>query len=231
MKPVDLTKLSNYVDFGYFKSTVSRKSINRSIKDRIKAWGLDYDYYDGERTCGYGGFYDDGRWLKLLPNLLDLCGVNSKSKVDTPILDIGCKKGFIVDAATSLGYPVIGIENHPYPISKANKKIKHKLLIGSYNDLPFADDSFEFSLAFSSIYMQNLRDVIKTLNEINRVSRNSFISVAAYNYKWEKESFNNWTLLGTTLLHCSEWLDLFASIGYQGKYFFTTPTALGFKEL
>ena len=88
MKPVDLTKLSNYVDFGYFKPTVSRKSINRSIKDRIKAWELDYDYYDGERSFGYGGFYDDGRWLKLLPNLLDLCDVNSKSIFDTQILDL-----------------------------------------------------------------------------------------------------------------------------------------------
>ena len=78
--------------------------------------------------------------------------------------------------------------------------------------------------------MQNLKEVMKTLSEINRVSRSSFISVAAYNHDWEKESFYNWTLLGTTVLHCSEWIDLFSSIGYQGKYFFTTPSILGFQK-
>ena len=78
--------------------------------------------------------------------------------------------------------------------------------------------------------MQNLNEVMETLSEINRVARSSFISVAAYNHDWEKDSFYNWTLLGTTVLHCSEWIDLFSSIGYQGKYFFTTPSILGFQK-
>ena len=230
MKPINLSKLDNYVDFGYFSQNIARKSLKRSIKDRIKAWGLDKDYYDGDRSCGYGGFTDDGRWLKLLPNLLRLCGEHSENIDDFSILDVGCKKGFLVDAAIKLGYPALGIENHIYPITKANKKIKHKLISGNYYDLPFADNSFEFCIAFSSIYMQNLKEVMKTLSEINRVSRSSFISVAAYNHDWEKESFYNWTLLGTTVLHCSEWIDLFSSIGYQGKYFFTTPSILGFQK-
>ena len=165
-----------------------------------------------------------------LPNLLKLCEVYSENIDDFSILDLGCKKGFIVDASTKLGYSAIGIENHSYPITKANEKIQHKLISANYYDLPFADNSFDFCIAFSSIYMQNLKDVIKTLLEINRVSRSSFISVAAYNHDWEKESFYNWTLLGTTVLHCSEWLDLFSSIGYQGKYFFTTPSILGFQK-
>ena len=230
MKAIDLSQLKNYIDFGYFKSKVARKSIKRSIKDKIKAWELGQDYYDGERSCGYGGFTDDGRWEKHLPNLLDLCNLNYSREKGFSVLDIGCKKGFIVNAATELGYSAIGIENHSYPINQASQKIKHKLIKANYHDLPFPDKSFDFCIAFSSIYMQNLKDVIKTLNEINRVANSSFISVAAYNQEWEKESFYNWTLLGTTVLHCSEWVDLFNSIGYEGKYFFTTPSALGFKN-
>lgn len=229
MKPIDLTKLTNYIDFGYFNSSISRKSLSRSILDKIKAWELDHDYYDGDRKYGYGGFQDDGRWLRLLPKLLDLCLENYQQK-NIPILDLGCKKGFLVDAATKLGHSAIGIENHPYPISKANSKIKHKLIESPYHHLPFTDDSFEFCIAFSSIYMQNLKDVINTISEIKRVSRSSFISVAAYNEEWEKDSFDRWTLLGTTVLHCSEWLDLFNYIDYKGKYFFTTPSILGFTE-
>tara|TARA_A100001011_G_C14273691_1_gene828170 strand:- start:586 stop:1284 length:699 start_codon:yes stop_codon:yes gene_type:complete len=230
MKSIDLSELKNHVDFGYFSQNISRKSLKRSIKDKLKAWELGHDYYDGDRNCGYGGFIDDNRWIRHLPLLLDLCSVDSNPSNKISILDIGCKKGFIVDAAIKLGYSAIGIENHIYPLTKANEKIKHRLLDGNYFDLPFVDNSFEFCIAFSSIYMQNLKDVIKTLKEIKRVSNESFISVAAYNHEWEKNSFYNWTLLGTTVLHCSEWLDLFSSIGYEGKYFFTTPSVLGFQE-
>ena len=230
MKPIDLSRLNNHVDFGYFNQNISRKSLKRSIADKIKAWELGKDYYDGDRNCGYGGFIDDGRWLKHLPKLLDLCAINSNTSNKISILDIGCKKGFIVDTAMKLGYSAIGIENHSYPLKKANKKIKQYLIKADYHNLPFVDDSFEFCIAFSSIYMQNLKEVIKTLSEIKRVSKQSFVSVAAYNHDWERESFYNWTLLGTTVLHCSEWIDLFSSIGYEGKYFFTTPSALGFKR-
>ena len=230
MKSIDLSQLNNHIDFGYFNQNISRKSLKRSIKDKLKAWKLGKDYYDGDRNCGYGGFIDDSRWLKYLPKLLDLCEINSNTSNKISILDVGCKKGFIVDAAIKLGYSAVGIENHVYPLTKANKQIKHKLICGKYFDLPFVDNSFEFCIAFSSIYMQNLKDVIETLLEIKRVSNQSFISVAAYNHEWERESFYNWTLLGTTVLHCSEWIDLFSSIGYEGKYFFTTPSALGFQK-
>ena len=228
MKTIDINLLNNHIDFGYFNSEVSRKSIRRSIQDKIKAWELNQNYYDGDRSCGYGGFQDDKRWLKHLPHLLNLCSLDTKTNLS--ILDLGCKKGFIVDAATQLGHSAIGVENHPYPINKSNTAIKHKLIQSEYDNLPFADDSFDFCIAFSSIYMQNLKGVINTLKEIERISKKSFISVAAYNYEWEMQSFYKWTLLGTTVLHCSEWLDLFASIGFSGNYFFTTPSALGFQN-
>lgn len=230
MKPINIDKLENHVDFGYFQSGINRKSIKRTIKERIKAWELGFDYYDGDRSFGYGGFTDDGRWKQHLPVLLKKCLGESSQLTSLSILDVGCKKGFIVDAATQLGYSAVGVENHNYPLEEANPSIKHKLIKSEYMKLPFVDESFDFALGFSSIYMQNLQDVIKSIRELQRVSSNSFISVAAYNYSWERDSFYDWTLLGTTLLHCSEWLELFSSINYRGKYFFTTPSALGFAQ-
>ena len=128
MKPIDLSRLKNHVDFGYFNQNISRKSLKRSITDKLKAWELGKDYYDGDRNCGYGGFIDDGRWLKHLPKLLNLCAINLNTSNKISILDIGCKKGFIVDTAIKLGYSAIGIENHSYPLKKANKRIKQYLI-------------------------------------------------------------------------------------------------------
>ena len=80
MEPLNLAKLDNHIDFGYFQKTTQRKNIKRSLKDKIKAWQLDQNYYDGERSCGYGGFYDDGRWTEHLPKLINLCGLRDINK-------------------------------------------------------------------------------------------------------------------------------------------------------
>jgi hypothetical protein len=231
MKPLDLEKLERYVDIGYFKNSTKRDAIKRNIQARINAWGLNEEYYDGNRNNGYGGFVDDGRWRELLSVLLNKCEQSSKiNNKDYSLLDLGCKKGFIVDAAKSINISAIGVESHNYPLDKANSSIKHKLIKSSYTALPFADKSFNFCIAFSSIYMLNLGDVIKCLMEIKRISDESYITVGAYNEKWEKEVFQDWTLLGTTILHTSEWIELFDAIGYRSYYCFTTPSILGFKR-
>ena len=78
--------------------------------------------------------------------------------------------------------------------------------------------------------MLNLGDVIKCLREIKRVSAESYITVGAYNEKWEKDIFEKWTLLGTTILHTSEWIELFDTVGYDSYFCFTTPSILGFTK-
>ena len=69
-------------------------------------------------------------------------------------------------------------------------------------------------------------EVVKTIKEINRVSKKSFITVAAYSNKYEKQIFENWTLIGTTILHKKDWIELFRTLNYKGDYYFTTTKSL-----
>ena len=112
-----------YFDPKYFKrkSKVNRV-VNRKIKNKLIAWQLDKDYYDGDRNNGYGGFNYDGRWLNLLPKFIKRYKLNNNSK----ILDLGCKKGFIMKDLNILlpKAKVYGIEDHKYPIQNAEKQIK-----------------------------------------------------------------------------------------------------------
>ena len=87
------------------------------------------EYYDGNRLNGYGGFKYDGRWLKLLPKLIKRYKLTSKSKV----LDLGCKKGFLLKDLNILlpGVKSYGIENHSYALKKAIK-CKSKLIRSEY---------------------------------------------------------------------------------------------------
>jgi hypothetical protein len=215
-----------HFDIGYFKKNINmNRKIKRSIKNKLIAWSLGYEYYDGDRSNGYGGFRYDGRWIKFLPKIIKKYNLSNKSK----ILDLGCKKGFIMKDFRFLlpRCEVRGIEDHEYPVKNAEKNIQQKILLSDYYTIPFNDKYFDFIIAFSSIYKYNLKDVIKTIIEIKRVSKKSLITVAAYSNNTEKKLFEDWTLLGTTILHKKDWINLFKLLNYKGDYYFTTAKSLG----
>ncbi len=217
-----------HFDIGYFKKKVKRNSIGkiRSVSNKFIAWKLDKEYYDGKRINGYGGFKYDGRWYKILPKLIKRYNLKKNSKV----LDIGCKKGFLLYDLKLLipGIKITGIENHIYPIKKANKKISKYLNKNNYYDLQrYKNKEFDLVIGFNSIYMQNLGDVIKTLKEIKRIGKKSYISLASYNKKKDRDKFLDWTLLGTTILKKSEWKKIFKFISYNGDYYFSDAKKLG----
>ena len=52
-----------------------------------------FNYWDGKRKYGYGGYkYIPGRWKKVAKNLIKKYKLNNNSK----ILDVGCGKGFLL---------------------------------------------------------------------------------------------------------------------------------------
>ena len=215
----------SFFDPKYFKKKNKvNRAVKRKLKNKLIAWELEKEYYDGDRNNGYGGFSYDGRWLKLLPDFIKRYKLNNNSK----ILDLGCKKGFIMKDLKILlpGAKVYGIEDHKYPIKNAEKEIKKNIIFSNYYEIPFKKDYFDLVIGFSSIYKYNFQDVVKTIREINRVSRKSFFTVASYSNRKEKEIFDRWTLLGTTILSKKEWLELFRLLKYKGDYYFTTAKSL-----
>ena len=219
--------MGKHIDIGYFKKKIkvrSKVAKTRTVINKYHAWQLGKEYYDGSRLNGYGGFKYDGRWLKLLPKLLKRYKITNKSKV----LDLGCKKGFLLKDLNILlpGIKSYGIENHPYALKKA-VKCKSKLIRSEYTKLPFKDKYFDFVIAFNSLYMQNLGDVIKSLKEIERVSKNSYVVLASGENDVERNKFYRWTLIGTTILLKKEWKMLFKKIRFTGDYYFSSAKSLG----
>jgi ubiquinone/menaquinone biosynthesis C-methylase UbiE len=219
--------MGKHIDIGYFNNKLkirSKVANKRSIINKIEAWELGREYYDGKRINGYGGFKYDGRWLKLLPKIIKKYKLNKNSK----FLDLGCKKGFLLKDLNSLvpGIKSYGLENHEYPLKKI-KKLKSKIIMSDYYNLPYKDKYFDFVIAFNSIYMQSLGDVIKTLKEINRVSKNSYIVLASGEDEKEIQKFYKWTLIGTTIQLKKDWIKLFKKIGYKGDYYFSSSKSLG----
>ena len=70
-----------------------------------------------------------------------------------------------------------GVEDHQYPIKKSMSSIRSKIKKSNYYDIPFKNNYFDFVIGFSSIYKYNFMDVVRTLKEINRVSKKSFCNI------------------------------------------------------
>ncbi len=219
--------MGKHIDIGYFKKRLkvrSKVSKERTVINKMYAWELGKEYYDGSRLNGYGGFKYDGRWLKLLPKMIERYKITKKSKV----LDLGCKKGFLLKDLNILvpGVTSYGIENHTYALKNAIK-CKSKLIMSNYTKLPFKNKSLDLVIAFNSLYMQNLGDVIKSLREIERVSKNSYVVLASGENNAERNKFYRWTLIGTTILLKKEWRTLFKKIKFNGDYYFSSAKSLG----
>lgn len=219
--------MGKHIDIGYFKKPVkvrARVAKERTVINKMYAWQLGKEYYDGSRLNGYGGFKYDGRWLKLLPKIIKRYKLKKSSKV----LDLGCKKGFLLKDLNVLipGIKSYGIENHPYPLKKSIK-CNSKLIQSEYYNIPFKDKYFDFIIAFNSLYMYNLGDVIKSLIEIERVSKRSYIVLASGENNEERNRFYKWTLIGTSILLKKEWKTLFKKIKFTGDYYFSSAKSLG----
>ena len=219
--------MGKHFDIGYFKKPVKvrgKVAKERTVLNKIKAWELGKDYYDGNRLNGYGGFKYDGRWLKMLPKIIKKYKLTKNSKV----LDLGCKKGFLLKDLNILlpGIKTVGIENHSYALKKS-VKCQSKLIQSEYYKIPYKNKHFDFVIAFNSLYMYNLGDVIKSLKEIERVSKKSYIVLASGENDKERNKFYKWTLIGTSILLQKEWKKLFRDIGFKGDYYFSSAKSLG----
>ena len=227
-----------YFDYGYFKHSNKRiKKFNpkiertkllyrRDIINRVIANEFDKEFYDGDRVNGYGGFYYDGRWKIFLKKIIKKYKLHKNSKV----LDIGCKKGFFIKDLKDMipGIKVYGIEDHKYPIKNSLKDIKKKIkYIDSFTKINFKKKNFDFVHAHNSIYVYNLRDMIKIIRIINYISKKSHITIPAYINDLERLKFLKWTLTGTTILHEKEWKKLFKYLGYNGDYYFSGAKSFG----
>ncbi len=145
------------------------------------------------------------------------------------VLQIGCEKGFLLHDFHQL-YPnlkIRGTDISSYAIKNAMPLVKPFITKAPFTKLPFKDQEFDFVMAIGVVYTLNLADAIKCLKEIQRVGKGkSFITLAAYRTEEELKLFRWWTVLGTTVLHEDEWVEVLKHAGYTGDYKFQTARSL-----
>src|SRR5262245_55925151 len=186
----------------------------------LKAKEYEFDYWDGDRRFGYGGYrYIDGRWKPVAQALIDIYGLKDGARV----LDVGCGKAHLLFEMKRLlpGLEVSGFDISQHALVDAKEEVRPHLLRHRAQDpFPFGDQQFDLVISLATLHNLRLFDLHTALKEIERVGRNKYVMVEAYRNEREQFNLECWALTAESLLHTSEWIWLYDQFGYTGDYEF-----------
>ncbi|MBU0480954.1 MAG: methyltransferase domain-containing protein [Proteobacteria bacterium] len=215
----------SYIDFMTTEHTRTKRDYLERVRHGDKAERaaiakrFDYEYWDGDRRNGYGGFHYDGRWEPMARRLIDHYGLQDGQRV----LDVGCGKGFLLYELKRIlpGLVVRGLDISPYALENAKEEIRPFLDLGHARQLPYQDQSFDFILSLTTLHNLYLFDLMAALRELERVkSGNSYLVVESYRNEEEKANLLHWQLTCEAFFTPEEWEYIFAETGYSGDYSF-----------
>ena len=214
-----------YIDFvsAVHKST-KRDYIGRVVSDdkadcAIIAKQYGYDYWDGDRKNGYGGYRYDGRWKSVAEKLADYYQLQPEQKV----LDVGCGMAHLLYEITQVvpGIKVAGVDISRYALEHAKPEVRSTLQYGQAQALPFEDNEFDLVVSLATLHNLKIFELKKAIQEIGRVSKkNSYIMVESFRNDREEVNMLYWQLTCASYYSVEEWEWLYQEWGYAGDYSF-----------
>jgi ubiquinone/menaquinone biosynthesis C-methylase UbiE len=201
-----------------------RDYLARMVDDKVhcmmKAKEYEFDYWDGDRRYGYGGYkFIEGRWSPVAKALIDIYELENGSKV----LDVGCGKAFLLYEMKKIlpGLEIAGFDISKHGLSEARPDIKpHLSRYRAQDKYPFGDQSFDLVISLGTLHNLRLFELQSAVQEIERVGKNKYIMVEGYRNELEQFNLECWALTAESILHTSEWIWLYGHFGYTGDYEF-----------
>ena len=202
---------------------VNQRASAKSDEVRKIARKFGYEYFDGDRAYGYGGFsYNPKFWGEVVKDIASFYHLDESSS----ILDVGCGKGFMLYDFKRLlpGLSVRGIDISEYAIANSKYEVSDVLSVGNAKDLPFPDNSFDLVLSINTIHNLDEFECSQALKEIERVTRkDAFVVVDAFASHEEEKRMYDWNLTALTIKSTSDWKDFFSNCGYTHDYYWFKP--------
>ena len=214
-----------YIDFiSDLHKATKRDYIGRVISaDKAEcaviAKKYDYDYWDGDRKYGYGGYRYDGRWRSVVEKMAE----HYKLTQDSKVLDVGCGMAHLLYEFTQIlpGITVKGVDISRYALEHAKEEVREHLQYCEAQNLPFEDNSFDLVISLATLHNLKIYDLKKAVQEIERVSKkNSYIMVESYRNDREEVNLLYWQLTCASYYAVDEWEWLYKTWGYTGDYGF-----------
>lgn len=205
------------------KRNVDARGQEKTPDDRALARKFGKEFFDGDRSHGYGGFSYHARfWEPVIPTFQEHFGLTETSS----LLDVGCAKGFMIFDMMRMipGIRLAGLDISPYAIESAKDEVRSLLSVGDARKLPYEDKSFDVIISITTLHNLEKDEIAIALKEIERVKRRgSFITVDAYRNDLEKRRMESWNLTAKTMMSVEDWQIFFTKAGYTGDYYWFFP--------
>ena len=202
------------------KRNYLERMVNQKVRCMTVSKKYDYDYWDGDRKYGYGGYkYIPGRWKKAAQKLIEIYKLNNKSN----ILDVGCGKGFLLYEIKKIlpKIKITGIDISSYGLKNSKVEIKKFLYKKDIRkQLKYKSKQFDLVFSINTLHNLEINFLTQAIKEIQRVGKKHYICTESY--KNEKELFNLqcWALTCESFFSKKEWIWLLKTCGYSGDYEF-----------
>lgn len=211
-------KIRNIVTSNHLKT--SRNYLPRMNNKKVDCMKVarkyDFNYWDGKRKFGYGGYkYIPSRWTVVAKKIIKTYNLNSKSK----ILDAGCGKGFLLYEIKMIipNITIYGYDISKYAIKNSKKEIRPFLHVHSLEKkTKFKSNYFDLVLSIGCLHNLHIFNLEKAIKEINRISKKSYIMVESYNSLKQLFNLQCWALTANIFLSKKEWIYLLKKFHYKG---------------
>jgi SAM-dependent methyltransferase len=196
------------------------RMIDEKVHCMLKAKEYEYDYWDGDRRYGYGGYrYMPDRWTPVAQALIDTYGL----KHDAKILDVGCGKAFLLYELKKLlpEAEIVGFDISKHGLAEAKEEIRDSLMIYKAQDrYPWGDKHFDLVISLGCLHNLRLFELQIALSEIERVGKQGYVMLESYRNELEQFNLQCWALTCESFFDTAEWIWLYRHFGYTGDYEF-----------
>jgi 2-polyprenyl-3-methyl-5-hydroxy-6-metoxy-1,4-benzoquinol methylase len=197
------------------------RMLDRKIESMKVAREFGYDFFDGERIYGYGGYkYIKGRWQELARSLIEEYRLGTGST----ILDVGCGKGFLLDELQRQAPGVVaeGIDISMYAVENSVESVKKSIHVGDAAKLDevIRRSSYDLVVSINTIHNLSLRNVDSCLRMISNIGHQSYIVVEAFRDEATQHNMYCWALTAKTLMSEDDWVFTMERAGYTMDFEF-----------
>jgi ubiquinone/menaquinone biosynthesis C-methylase UbiE len=201
-----------------------RDCLARMVDDKVscmlKAKEYGFDYWDGDRRYGYGGYkYIPGRWKPVAEALIKTYGLEPGDRV----LDVGCGKAFLLYELQLLmpELQITGFDISEYALTQKPTELKGTFFHHRAQDpYPFDDNNFDLAISLGCLHNLCLPELQTALGEVERVGKNKYVMVESYRNEQELFNLQCWALTCESFFSKDSWMWLFNRFGYTGDYEF-----------
>jgi ubiquinone/menaquinone biosynthesis C-methylase UbiE len=200
-----------------------RDYLARMVDDKVhcmlKAKEYEFDYWDGDRRYGYGGYKNDGRWKPVAQQFIDQYKLGPKAK----ILDVGCGKAYLLHELKQLlpEAEVVGFDTSRHGLADAPEAIRPYLFHYRAQDrYPWGDQYFDLVMSLGCLHNLRVFELQTAVGEIERVGKQKYIMLESYRNEFELFNLECWALTCESFFDTAEWIWLYEHFGYTGDYEF-----------